>query len=504
MEVRKSAKIAIGIVAALGTIGALHLFIFKDKAAQYEQAKARYDSAVSEFSTQGTAPSIDEINKFEYQSLKYQLMFWRTVSDMRLALDPRYELKDGALPPESEQRQHLWNYLRELERFRAEGNAGQKPKLLFMDERVPAVNIGWDMATALPQGLVQANVAPEDVLTRLRNQDKLLQSLDPNMPVFQPQQNQYFAFLNQLGLNLQRRDLLAREFGPAFATIYTLNRIDQVMKNLPADYWARMNEQERLEEMYRLFRIEWPKDLFGNVSIYMGDRQFMALLDIIGMARRHGVDDIIRVRLFETRAVTWEPPKTEEELKAAAAQPQGGMMMDEFMDPTMMGFEDEGGRGGMSFGGFGRSAATPTPVAVSDALATPMEIWMRGTNASVMSTLYEIAHSRIPYEIDRVRFLKASNDQDLIVAVAYVNLPVYALGVGVVNQADVDCNIAATLNRLSTLLDRKEVQQMAISEGLARMVDGRAQLVEPVPTMCPATPTPTPDPNQMANMGQEW
>ncbi len=487
MEIRKSGKIAGGIIFALGTIGALHLFIFQGRASQYEEAKLRYNEWKDKYTQQGVSPNPDEIYKFEYDTFRYQKKFWETVAQLRVGLPSRYIPGPDGVPTTPVQQQAMWDILRELERRRDAGAQGQGPKLTFL------TNVGWALTDTLPQIYGNNQIAPEDDMILLANEAKLLATLNPTTPVYQQRAQGYQFLLARMGLDINQRAFLRDQYGDVAASLFTLNRIDQLKKKLPANYFRNLSEQQSLEEMYKLFRIEWPKDFMGNTNYLPAERQLTALMDILDAAQEAGVEDIQRVKLHAATPIFWEPPKSAEELAATPA-PVAMEFQGEFMDEQMM-IDSIGGGGAFGLGG--RGAATPTPMAVFDAAGAPIEVDFVGSNSAVMTFLYRVANGTSPLELDRVRITQIENQEGKVRVSAYLNVVVMAMVVGLTPEDEFQKKaIEAEIKLAALALDRPAVREQALADGIIVMgADGRPALVAPSPTYWGGmTPTPVPPP----------
>ena len=481
MEMRKSGKLAIGIIAAMGTIGALHVLVFKDRATEYAQARQQYESINSEYQQQGTSPGLGEIFKFRYDTLRYQLEFWETVSGMRIAF-PSYHMPgdDGEVDVAS-QRQQFWNILEELRERQQAGENGEGPALSFMGERVQARGAtlaGWNIRDGLPEE--SQNIAAEDLLTTLDNEERLLRGIDQDKPVYEERSRYYNNLLAQLGLNVNERDYLVEQFGGTFGTLFTLNRINQVLQSLPENYFQRqgLTEQEALNRMYQLFKITWPKDFNDNTNYLPAERQGEALLEILDVAREEEVADVIRVILHDIQPIYWQEPKSEEE-EEEGQEVQG---MD---DATMMMEFQMGGRGmeggmGMMGGMMGGRAqmATPTPEREFDSVGAPVEIWVRGSNASTMSFLYRLTHNSSPLELDRLRLINVPEEDDQVIAIAFFNVVTFAQAVGIMTRDDLEEKIIETKSKLQQVAMRPTVRDIAVEDGFLQVEDGDYRVTE--------------------------
>lgn len=512
MELRPSGKIAIAIIAALGTIGGLHVMIFKDRAEEYGEARQQYESASSQFASQGTAPDINEIHRFRYHTLKYDLDYWRVLRELRIAIPEFYGVGFARLD-EFERRQRAWDTLRELEELREKGREGEGTRLTFLGER------GWNLIETLPAMFTQQGVAVEDEMERLKNEDRLLRNLSPGTTVYQARRNSYRQMMANLGVNPDTRNTLSTRFGDYAGMMLTLNRIDQILGNLPEDFFIGfdennpnedLTEEERLNAMYRLFQITWPKAAGNPDEIdWIGvQRQGEALVQIIEAATLADVSEISAVRMHPYREIRWKDRDAEEEeepedqmfdMFAFDDYMMFGGMGGEFGDPAMMGMDM-----GMGMGmGMQRE---PDPEDPPTAIGGPVEVVAVGTNAAIMNWLFRLVRGQNPLELDRLTV--RVNNQGEVRATAFFNVVTYAHYLGIMTEEEIDYRINQVSIEIAELaLERPGAREPALADGLIRLEDDMPVLVNPTPTPWageipdpPATPEPEPAPGMEPGM----
>jgi len=488
MELRPPAKIAIGVVGALGTIAALHFTIFSSRANAYAEAKSKYDAALAGYRDAGRTPDLRVINEFRYATLRQKLRYWETSRQLNFFLPDFYATGDVKIISESH-RKNSWDTVRKLLELRREGDAGNGPKLTFLTG--PR---SWNFVESLPQEMIQRGIVVEDALTDLRDEDRLLNSLAPGSRQFNERTNTYNRKLAALGLDVRFRDNLRDFLGQQVATLYTLNRIDQVLQKLPADYFgADVGESEKLEQLYKLFRIEWPKDHNKNESPLLAQRQAEALLKLIELAKGKGIQEITYVRLVDFRELTWEdfdPTKVE-----ATPTPAAEMAFDEFnMDMDAMGMGGEMGGGRFDAAGGGGGAAAAAPKGESVGLITPIELYVRGTNSSIIEFIYGITNDRNPMEIDRIRLRNIKPAEGIVEAQVFVNVIAYANYIGGTNAVDVERTIVELQLQLADVSKNVGASEMALKDGLLVQRDGKLDYATPTPTPHPASKPPEPPP----------
>lgn len=489
MEMRKSGKITIGIIAALGTIGALHFFIFQERAALYEQQKAAYDAVVGEYRQQGRAPDPGEMYAFRYETLRHQLDYYNSLLDYNFYLPNYYQ--DISAIDIRDQRREFWDVLEALQTRRDLGQpestaevpaelqelgVDQWPQLTFLGDR------GWSFATDLPQPLRERGIAIEDVMVEIRNTNRLLNALSQGSDAFNYQNNVYRNLLSQVGLDMNRREQIKRSFGELAASLHTLNRIEVVMDRLPEDFWpADTSETAKLNEMYDLFRMEWPKNQTGDEDLHRYMRQGHALVDLLDTAGENGVQEIQVVRGHLVREIRWRDRSQEVEEEQTPQQ----MGMDEFslemmmmgggmgMDPNMMG----------RMGGFGQQMAPPEPEGEAVALGVPIEMRIVGDNASIMSFLYEAVNDREPIELDRLEIRSEPVQNAPVIARPYFNVLGYAHVSGLYTQYDLQKKVRETMEQMFDIATRPGARELAEQDGIVRQSNGQWQLAAELPPL---------------------
>lgn len=489
MELRAPAKIAITIVTALGTIGGLHFLIFKDRAAEYATARGQFESSKAQYASQGTAPDINDIHLFRYITLKYDLMYWEKLKNLRITLPESYGVGLANLTQELRERE-VWDILRGLEERRERAEAGEGTQLPFLGEN------GWNIRTTLPRLFVEGGVAPEDRMTNLRNEESLLRNLNPGTTVYQTRRNTYRRIMSDLGVNPDNRETLQTRFGDLSATLLTLNRIDLILNNLPDDYFTgfdenrpgeELNEEEQLRIMYRLFQIPWPRAADGSDAPDLGTarRQGEGLLQIIDAASDAGVDEIRAVRAHRFREIRWKD--REAEADEPEPDPQDMFDSDMMMWEEMMMMGGVGmGMDGMGMGGMGMGMGmgarqTQEEQEPPTAFGAPVEVLAVGSNSAIMNWLFRLSKDQNPIELDRL-VLRVGQDGRLN-ATAYFNVVTAALYLGIMTTGEIDQKIVETKRELANLaLTRPSVRPVAEEDGLIRIEGTEAILVEPTPT----------------------
>lgn len=470
---RKSLKIVIGCLGALGTIGLLHFVVFRESASRYQEQKEKYDRVRQEYAQQGQAPSPEEMNRFRYETLKHKLDYWKTTQDLGFYLPD--ELKTSN---KDQERQELWDILRRLEELRelGEDETSGYPDLSFMANR-------WLIVESLPEQLLNQGIAVEDVLTEIRNENRLLNSLDPDSPAFQNHSNYYAQLLNTIGVSEETRDQLSENAGRLVATLYILNRIDQVMNNIPEEFWSPgTTDSQRLEQMYDLLRIEWPKDPKGIVNNFVYAQQGWELVDMIESAADNGIEEIPYVKLHPMRLIYWtEPP--DPNAATPTPEPLNNRYAGMFGKEGGGRFGGVGGLAGGRFGGAGGLQPEPAePEGELVGLAVPIEMLTTGENSSTMGFLYEMTHALRPVEMDRLRIRSNPDPGSPVQALGYYNF----MGYVTLSENEYVSDIQKRINELEleyySLATQIGSGELAVEDGIAERSGAQFRLTVTTPT----------------------
>jgi hypothetical protein len=500
MEIRPSGQIAIGVIAALGAIGALHFLVFAQNANDYSAAKQEYQASREQLNAAGKSPNPTEINKFRFATLDNRLRLWEQKSQLGVFMPDLYSefLRTGdyntALKAHGED---YWATHDKLVELRKAGEAGTPPKLSFL---APA-GATWRFADALPPQLTSAGIQVEDEVSRLQNEDKLLNSLDPTSVAFQNRTNNYNRLLLRLGMDIRLRENIKTSFGEQAATFYTMNKIDLVRKALPEKFFGEVSPEEQLKQLYTLFRMEWPRDNNGNENPLIAYRHYKGLMLLIEKAQKAGISDITFVRTITPAEHRWTEPTA----PGAAPTPDASMVgfdmgMGDFADPTMMegGGDERGGGGGRFAGGGmggGGGAATPEPAGEAVGFITPIEMHVVGSNAAVSTFLFACVNDTTPVELDKLRLRTNPAIPDVIEARCFFNIVAYAnFSEGTKTDSWAKAKAVELHIDKAELAPKGGARELAIKSGFLIEKGENVELAVPSPTPWPATPTPVPTP----------
>ncbi len=505
MQLNKTGKIAVAVVATIAAAGALHVLLFQDRAEDYDRALSQFQDVSQRYVSQGIPPETSQIHRFRYETVRNKLDYWETIRDMELAL-PAYYNEDGGAD-EVRQQEDIWSVLERLEELREAGEAGEGPRLTFMGDG------GWNILRSHPQGVPTGNQLAQRIEELWGHSETLrvfgdiddrgqTQQRRPGQPQLTPEEQQrrqqilrfefeYRRLLNQVGLDLNRREQNTERFGNLYATLHTLNRVRLIKDALPDDFWEELTDQEKLERLYQIYRLEWPKDNLGNVNYLPGYRQGLALIEMIETAGEEGIPEVEYVRTHTIRPLTYvEPPDPdadEEEVDEFDMMWDPMMMMDPMMmEMGAMGFEDMDMMG-MGFGGMGMVEEEPEELVANIA---PIELIVRGDGQDVMRYMYRINNKRRPYELDRFRFRRVEGQDGQVRFQGFYNVGTYAMYLGLMREDYVEYNIVEARRELAEIAEEhmEAVRDLALRDGILSQIGEEYELAEPTPT-----PYPTPE-----------
>lgn len=439
MRIGNREKIVIGSILALATVGALHILVFKPRADNLAKEKALYEGKKSEIEQLGKTKSMDVINEFQIKNADYMIQFYTLVQNLNLAIPDHYTTKFDI----DRQQNDLTEWMGKLLALR---QADVKPKLTFLDPD------HWSLPDKLPDDVTATGVDLGDRVRKVIDADEVIKVLPEGHPLRLQQEAEYKRLLKDIGVDIDQANNTLPQFGKAVTTFYLLDRAQLIRDALPKDFALKTKLRD-------LFRLKWPDQILVTA------KQVEALVDVIGMARESGVEEIASVTLSEPMLIY--PPPTEEEAKAAAAPtgfgmggPMGpgmggpmspdmmmggpmsgapGMGPGAMMDPEMMMMMGMGGKEGMMM--MGPGAGQPqAPAAEVLGSAAPFKIEFLGPNLNAMKFLYQITHSPRSYGISYLAIKSLDEPSGWIRVIATVNVVVTA-GKSVVVPEEVQAKI---------------------------------------------------------------
>jgi len=455
MPIPDSGKIAIGVVGALGTIAVLHLTIFKDRASAFETARGEHDNVSNNYQSLGNPPDLKETYGFKFKSLSYARDYWALMEDLRLTV-PIYYIPQIA--DVDRQRQDFIDLLSDLERRRDDNVA---PKLTFVSN--PA---GWDLQDRLSQAASSPGVI-EDLVQRLQGQDRLLNVLDKKSDLYATRLAEYEELLRNIGLDLRKREQIRTTYGDLPALLYSLNRIQLVIKALPPNFFKDMTEIEARNTLYALFRVEWPMDANPLYGMYPYYRQSENLKTMLNLAEQAGISEITFIRMWEPRDTFYDPNRK------AAATPT----------PTPAGFHP----------GFDRDnpdavlddfMPDESPTRERAAVALPFQLEFNGTNLTNMAFLDLMARGRVPMELDAMTVLGVPQSENQQIVRCVINTMGYIPALFLTDEM-IASGKADTLNAMIEVSSKAGGREAAIASGFLN-ADGSLAEPTPPPTAAPA------------------
>lgn len=387
MPIPDSGKIAMGVVAALGTIAVLHLTIFKNRASAFETARGEHDNVSGQYQSLGNPPDLRETYAFKFKTLAYARDYWNLMEDLKLTV-PVYYIPQIA--DVDRQRQDFIDLLADLERRRDDNVA---PKLTFVSN--PA---GWDLQDRLSQAASSPGVI-EDLIQRLQGQDRLLNVLDKTSDLYATRLAEYEELLRNIGLDLKKREAIKTTYGELPALLYSLNRIQLVRKALGPNFFKDVTEVEAQNTLYALFRVEWPMDANPLYGMYPYYRQSENLKTLLNLAEQGGVAEITFVRMWPPRDTYYDPNR------ATSVTPT----------PTPAGYDPRFDRDDPDFDP-GAIPGEDSPTRERAAVALPFQLEFNGTNLTNMAFLDLVARGRVAMELDQMTVLgvPASENQQIV------------------------------------------------------------------------------------------
>ncbi len=459
MPIPDSGKIAIGVVGALGTIAALHLAIFKDRASDFQKAKEEHDRVAGEYQNIGQAQPLDKTFAFKFDTLNYTRQYWDLMADLRITV-PMYYLP-GPANDVDRQRRDFQEFLADLQRRATDDKA---PKLSFVSNAT-----GWDIQGELPPALRQPGVM-EDLLQRLRGADRTLKVLDKTQDLYRQRLAEYEQLLRSMGMDLNKRDAIQANYGDLAGTLYTLNRINLVKGALGANALSTMSEKEAQDMLYELFRIEWPSDPDPIYGMYPFFRQTQNLRQIFDLAEQAGIQDITMLKPWAPRPVYYDPKA--QVAAAPGATPGPGGQVDPRFALDEGAFDPGGEEGGDS--------------KEKTSVALPFQIEYIGTNPQSMAFLDLAARSRVPLEVDALRITGMPQTENLQFVSAVVNsvayIPFLLLTDEMIDRGRVD-----SVRALAEVSQKAGAKQRGIETGFLN-ADGSLKEPTPTPYDTPAAP----------------
>jgi hypothetical protein len=502
----KSTKIVVIVLLTLGVISGLHFLVFRSRANEYKAARTQYESIRNELVSLGKPKSWQEIYRFEYQTIDHEIRFLELLRDGKLEFSAPFTTITTSVEEERREKEKqltlLWDMLREVQEM---GRRPGRTRFTFLENPQ-----SWALLSELPERVTASGTAVADLVTGLQSADAVLKQVPENTPLHAQQLNVYQRLLFGIGLNLQERARIKENLGELPAIFYTLNRIDLVKRQVPReDLGGLRTDADYNRRLWDLFRLEWE-----DVILYDAYKQMSALIEILEIAQRRELDEVMRVKLWQSRDIQWPPPELEDKSASSAGAGagmgmgmMGGMFMDEEamfgMNPAMMGMDlgmmDPYMMDMMGMGMMGAGAAPETPKDVV-AVAVPIELQVRGSNSAVMSFLYELTHTRRTFALDAVELVALPQQENTVGARVVIKVLSYFKPFENIEAAEMTPPLQEIENRLLVLLNHKK--ELAVRPGVDELArqDGFIERMGAIPPLPPEL-RPTPAPMAMDPMG---
>lgn len=423
MTLGKKERMAAVIVGIVAVAAAIHFLVFQQKARNYDQTKQDYNAAVQTLSTAEFIRDQQAFEEYNRRTGEYSELVTTVVAELNLERPVAASATSpGAVDRWASQTIELLSQLNAQRQ-------GQV-RLTFLDQN------GWNLPAQLPS--VGGMGAIPDRVSQLNYVFQQLQYTAGNPMTEAQVRAQYNTHLQALGINPQETSRFyyqpynlffnnedwitnlmsqSRSGGmgsgnnplQSYYNIWGLQRFGPAVPALKKIWMYALISQEMQEQNIDPNMMS----LFGEaleVGIPLGEveplnsinKQLRALLDIIDIAGRTGVQEISQVKFLRpvnvpkaTLMVAGETPPAE---ATPSPTPVGGMGM---MDFDMMMME---GMGMMMGAGPGESSAlaSVTPVPDEEAVGTGagVELAIRADNASLTRFYFELSHVTRTYGID--------------------------------------------------------------------------------------------------------
>lgn len=432
MTLGKKERMVAVIVVIAGLAAAIHFLIFANKARTYEQTRTEYADAQTKL---GAAEFIvgdgqDQTAAFaEYQQLtsQYDSLVTSVVGELNLE-----KVDIGTSPPVGALDQWASGTIELLNQLNAQRNG--RVKLTFLDQT------GWNLTPQLPAaGAVGALADRVSQLVQIypqlqyttevwqqaqarNNYNARLQAVgvppEETSYFFYPQQRLFFNDITWLlnamkgpgGQAASNNNLSAfynpyglQRFGiaiPAIKKIWVYNLISQELQ--------RQGNTGNIDLQSLGVALEIGLPLDSPEPLNSINKQLKGVLDMIGIAERTGVTEILSVKFQRpinvAKASLFVPGATPPPTVTPAPTPAMGMGGMEFgMDPALMDF------GGGAQAGTAVVQVTPVPDAESVGTGAGIELDLRGDNTALTRFYFEVSHLNRSYGIDELYYFTEPN-----------------------------------------------------------------------------------------------
>ncbi len=439
MRIGNREKIVVGVIAAVGTIAALHFTIFHKSARAFRSAKENYEAEKSKLESQGSPKAWADINRFEYQTINYEISFYELLNKSGVEIPSEFAALAGEAVGDGAKLLELqlglsWDILHDLQEMSRKPNG---TRLTFLGS-----NRSWFILDRLPDSVTQGATEVSDLVRRLQDTNELIKSAPEESRLLESKEQEYEFQLRQFGLDVNRRELMKDYFGELPALLYTYNRIDIVMQAVPKNELGIQTDEEYTQRLKDLFRVEWANKDDG-FSPY---KQMKALKEFCELANKHGIREIGQVKMWENTPLRW-PPKEEAAIQQDAANVTGSFYS--------AGSSNAGGQ---------RNQAGAEDNRPQIANAVPIELMFTGSNTAVMSFLYEISNGPDHYEVEFVDIQSVTGQEDLVQVRAVIKVIAYYNNI-LLTEDDIVKKLSDLESEKSALAIKPGASELAAEEG---------------------------------------
>lgn len=426
MALGKKELTAIVVVGIAAAAAAVHFGIFAQKQQEYASTSQEYSAAVEQLNNAEFIRDEQAFADYQAKTIEYEAVATSASAQLNLKT---LSFGDGKPAPGAVDQWASQTIVLLSELNQRRGN------LSFLGPN------GWN----LPASLANANPAAQrDAISRLVTAYRALkQSQQPaaeaaarqnyntaldnlgisarevsNFAFPNWRQPQFFFnseswIINQVKSNQSYSSLVGMlpQGGYDLKNLYNYNGLQRFGSAVPElkKIWMyalvkQVLETDDLRQFGEALEIQIPLD--NPEPLNSINKQLRALIEIIDVAQRNGVQDIQQVSLMRpinvAKAVIREPGATPPPEATPAPTPDygGGMGMDMMM--MEMGGMPEGGPLGNAH------VATPVPDAEAVGVGAGIELYMVGPNAGIVRFYYDISHKTGTYGLDDVYVHQAS------------------------------------------------------------------------------------------------
>ncbi|MCX7765662.1 MAG: hypothetical protein N2246_03020 [Candidatus Sumerlaeia bacterium] len=390
-------KIVIGSIITIFIIAGLHLFIYSAKARSYTETMNQLREAKDQYARIHNISPV-KLEKYTADTKKYEDELNELIKTLKLDAPKMYYAPMDPVKIRDFRR----NIINELMRLRKEA----KISLSFLGED------GWDFPRDLPEEIVKKRVNLWDLISKLSSIQSIIEISKDSPTVLAQKTQEYEGLMRQIGIDVAKLKVIERRFGTEVPNLKLMAHAELILRDKPEEY------KITIDELYKLLKIE-----INPATAFFVNRQLEHLLNLIDLAQKNNIDDIISVKLIEMKTVKEE---TQQQGGAPSAAPQRvvprvpGMAAEEealfgardggppragrrdalgdVMGPEMLPGEGPAGPYGMY--------GIPQPV-VQDTRKdlynlVPIEIRYKASNLNSSRFLYDITHIPATYEIDNL------------------------------------------------------------------------------------------------------